>query len=132
MRDPPKNLNAVCNRDKRTEECESICSSVSCCFKGSFYIDGTFYVDRISSDCIEHFEQNCLTYAQYCAPDPEPVELPAPPADLEGLCVFSKKFCTNVCEVAACCFDNSSFSQKCRDDNPGRCEEYSPCSVLWQ
>eukprot|EP00571_Detonula_confervacea_P008369 CAMPEP_0172327768 /NCGR_PEP_ID=MMETSP1058-20130122/60003_1 /TAXON_ID=83371 /ORGANISM="Detonula confervacea, Strain CCMP 353" /LENGTH=1143 /DNA_ID=CAMNT_0013044853 /DNA_START=83 /DNA_END=3514 /DNA_ORIENTATION=+ len=137
---PPSNLDEVCDRSTPTsDECATICSSVSCCFSGSpSYINETNSTyNNSSSSCYLHFEETCLGYAPYCdqPSTSEPstatvVTLPPPPQDLEAICSFSPAFCEEVCGVASCCFESSS-ELNCFASNEERCDEYSICATLY-
>eukprot|EP00581_Thalassiosira_minuscula_P004667 CAMPEP_0183746230 /NCGR_PEP_ID=MMETSP0737-20130205/66647_1 /TAXON_ID=385413 /ORGANISM="Thalassiosira miniscula, Strain CCMP1093" /LENGTH=1405 /DNA_ID=CAMNT_0025981917 /DNA_START=125 /DNA_END=4338 /DNA_ORIENTATION=- len=68
---PPSNLDEICDRSNtsKTEECDAICFSVSCCFSETTSdSDHSHSMNTSSSSCYPHFEEICDGYAQYCNP----------------------------------------------------------------
>lgn len=129
--DPPSNIEEICNGNF-TSECASMCSTVSCCFSESLpssYSNDTS-TNTNASSCYAYFEQTCSGYAPFCDPV-DAVVLPNPPADLEVLCSFEfADLCRAACDVASCCFGQSSESS-CVENNEELCQSYYPCAVLY-
>ena len=57
--------------------------------------------------------------------------VPPPPTDLDALCALGQgRFCTEICEDVACCFEEAP-ELNCTRDNTEICQGYAPCSIVF-